>query len=107
MTIDDLYDEFERRLRGYAMRLQRDTDMADDLVQETFIRALELSFPAYQRKLHFPKVARTSNVSPFQRTPNSIYPTLRRSRMMLLRDPTGSISRPKFTRSPRPSRSKK
>jgi len=39
MTIADLYEEFETRLRRYAMSLARDSDRADDLVQETFIRA--------------------------------------------------------------------
>jgi len=39
MTIADLYEEFETMLRRYAMSLARDSDRADDLVQETFIRA--------------------------------------------------------------------
>ncbi len=39
MTIEDLYDEFEGRLRRYAMTLARDSDAAADLVQETLIRA--------------------------------------------------------------------
>ncbi|MCI0440150.1 MAG: RNA polymerase sigma factor [Chloroflexi bacterium] len=39
MTIEDIYDEFEGRLRRYAMSLARDSDAADDLVQETLIRA--------------------------------------------------------------------
>jgi RNA polymerase sigma-70 factor (ECF subfamily) len=40
MTIDELYEEFEDALRRYAMSLTRDSDRADDLVQETFIRAM-------------------------------------------------------------------
>jgi len=39
MTIADLYEEFETSLHRYAMSLARDPDRADDLVQETFIRA--------------------------------------------------------------------
>jgi RNA polymerase sigma-70 factor (ECF subfamily) len=40
VTITDLYQEFERPLRRYAMSLARDSSRADDLVQETFIRAM-------------------------------------------------------------------
>ena len=40
MTFADLYNEFEDKLRRYAMSLVRDPDRADDLVQETFIRAM-------------------------------------------------------------------
>lgn len=40
MTIDEIYAEFEGRLRGYAMTLTKDSFRADDLVQETFIRAM-------------------------------------------------------------------
>jgi RNA polymerase sigma-70 factor (ECF subfamily) len=40
MTLADLYDEFEGRLRRYAVSLVQDPDRADDLVQETFIRAM-------------------------------------------------------------------
>jgi RNA polymerase sigma-70 factor (ECF subfamily) len=40
MTIGDLYEEFEGRLRRYAMGLAHDPDRADDLVQETLIRAM-------------------------------------------------------------------
>jgi len=40
MTIGDLYEEFEGRLHRYAMSLAHDSDRADDLVQETFIRAM-------------------------------------------------------------------
>ena len=38
-TFADLYGEYGGRLRGYALSLARDSDRADDLVQETFIRA--------------------------------------------------------------------
>jgi RNA polymerase sigma-70 factor (ECF subfamily) len=34
-----VYQDFEARLRRYAVRLARNADSADDLVQETFIRA--------------------------------------------------------------------
>ena len=40
MTIDEIYTEFEGRLRGYAITLTKDSFRADDLVQETFIRAM-------------------------------------------------------------------
>lgn len=55
MTVADLYEAFEGKLRRYAMGLVRDPDQADDLMQETFIRAmahLELLslLNAYQRQ---------------------------------------------------------
>lgn len=40
VTIVQLYDELKGRLERYALRLVRDPDRADDLVQETFARAL-------------------------------------------------------------------
>jgi RNA polymerase sigma-70 factor (ECF subfamily) len=40
MTLADLYEAFEGELHRYAIRLVRDSDQADDLVQETFIRAM-------------------------------------------------------------------
>ena len=40
LTIRDLYDEYEARLHRYALSLARDHDRADDLVQETMIRAM-------------------------------------------------------------------
>jgi RNA polymerase sigma-70 factor (ECF subfamily) len=40
MTLDQLYDEHESLLYGYAMRLTRDTDRADDLVQDALVRAM-------------------------------------------------------------------
>ncbi|MBI1880020.1 MAG: RNA polymerase sigma factor [Chloroflexi bacterium] len=40
MTLTDLYEEYETYLRGYALRLGHDAQQADDLVQETFIRAM-------------------------------------------------------------------
>ena len=39
LTFADLYGEYASRLRGYALNLAHDSDRADDLVQETFIRA--------------------------------------------------------------------
>jgi RNA polymerase sigma-70 factor, ECF subfamily len=39
MAASRIYQEFESRLRRYAIRLARDADSADDLVQETLIRA--------------------------------------------------------------------
>lgn len=40
MTIADLYEEYQDRLTRYAISLSRSLDRADDLVQETFVRAL-------------------------------------------------------------------
>lgn len=40
MTLTDLYEEYESYLRSYAVHLGHDTLRADDLVQETFIRAM-------------------------------------------------------------------
>src|SRR5512136_434399 len=39
LTFAELYGEYAGRLRGYALNLAHDSDRADDLVQETFIRA--------------------------------------------------------------------
>ena len=40
LTIAELYEEYDDRLRRYATSLARDADRAEDLVQETFIRAM-------------------------------------------------------------------
>ena len=40
MTISDLQDSYDSKLRRFALRLCRDSDEADDLVQEAFVRAL-------------------------------------------------------------------
>jgi len=40
MVLADLYDEHENRLQRFARQLTRDSLEADDLVQETFIRAM-------------------------------------------------------------------
>jgi RNA polymerase sigma-70 factor (ECF subfamily) len=40
MTLADLYEEYEAILWRYAQSLGHDADRADDLVQETFIRAI-------------------------------------------------------------------
>jgi len=40
LTIADLFDDFEEPLHRYAVRLSGDADRADDLVQETLIRAM-------------------------------------------------------------------
>jgi RNA polymerase sigma-70 factor (ECF subfamily) len=39
-TITELYQEYEVRLRYFALSLCGDPDRSDDLVQETFIRAI-------------------------------------------------------------------
>lgn len=55
MTLDDLYTSYETFLQGYAISLIHDSDNAEDLVQETFIRSmghlplLELLRPAERR----------------------------------------------------------
>lgn len=40
MTIADIYETFEEELHRCAICLVRDADQADDLMQETFIRAM-------------------------------------------------------------------
>ncbi|MBT3603595.1 MAG: RNA polymerase sigma factor [Candidatus Latescibacteria bacterium] len=40
MTLADLYDDYENKLHRFAMQLTRDALDSDDLVQETFIRAM-------------------------------------------------------------------
>jgi RNA polymerase sigma-70 factor (ECF subfamily) len=40
MELSELYEEYEKMLHRYALSLTRDKDRADDLVQETFIRAM-------------------------------------------------------------------
>jgi RNA polymerase sigma-70 factor (ECF subfamily) len=40
MTLTDLYEEYETKLRRYAARLAQDPHWADDLVQDTFVRAM-------------------------------------------------------------------
>jgi RNA polymerase sigma-70 factor (ECF subfamily) len=40
LTVADLFEEFADPLHRYALRLARDADRADDLVQETLIRAM-------------------------------------------------------------------
>jgi len=63
MTIADIYEAFEEELHRYAICLSRDADQADDLVQETFIRAmanLELlkQLNAHQRRVWMHRVLR-------------------------------------------------
>ena len=55
MTFNELYDDYEAMLRRYAMSLSRDSHRADDIVQETFIRAMTNMFllenlASYQRR---------------------------------------------------------
>ena len=40
MTLEQLYDKYESMLYRYACRLAGDPDRADDLVQDTFVRAM-------------------------------------------------------------------
>jgi RNA polymerase sigma-70 factor (ECF subfamily) len=40
LTVDELYGEYAEGLQAYALRLVRDPDAAEDLVQEAFIRTL-------------------------------------------------------------------
>ena len=39
-TLADLYQEYSAPLQRYGLRLTRDSQQADDLVQDTFIRAM-------------------------------------------------------------------
>lgn len=41
MTVDDLYATYASSLSAHARQLTRDKDQADDLFQETFIRAMK------------------------------------------------------------------
>jgi RNA polymerase sigma-70 factor (ECF subfamily) len=40
MTLDELYETYEQPLRDFARQLVHDSQRADDLVQDTFIRAM-------------------------------------------------------------------
>ena len=40
MTVEDLYERFQENLTQRAIQLSRDPDLADDLVQDTRIRAM-------------------------------------------------------------------
>lgn len=40
MEVQELYDSFHRELTAYAVSMTKNRDAADDLVQETFLRAL-------------------------------------------------------------------
>lgn len=40
MTVDDLYQDYETALRRFARSLARDPHRGEDLVQETFLRAM-------------------------------------------------------------------
>lgn len=63
MKLDQLYEEFEQKLYRYAISLTRNSHQADDLVQETFLRAIR-SFSSleklnyYQRQAWLYKVLR-------------------------------------------------
>lgn len=40
LTLEELYREYAEGLQAYAVRLTRETQAAEDLVQEAFIRTL-------------------------------------------------------------------
>ena len=40
MTVADLYEKHEEKMHAYALKLSRDPHLADDLVQDTFIRSM-------------------------------------------------------------------
>ena len=63
MNVDQLYEEFEQKLYRYAISLAHNSHQADDLVQETFLRAIrnfssleKLNY--YQRQAWLYKVLR-------------------------------------------------
>ena len=63
MNLDQLYEEFEQKLYRYAISLAHNSHQADDLVQETFLRAIrnfssleKLNY--YQRQAWLYKVLR-------------------------------------------------
>ncbi|MBU1050557.1 RNA polymerase sigma factor [Candidatus Bipolaricaulota bacterium] len=63
MNIANLYEEYSDRLTRYAISLSRSLDRADDLVQETFVRALEhsgdlLRMNRYQQEAWLKRVLR-------------------------------------------------
>ena len=52
MTLADLYEEYEEKLNAYALKLVRDPQTADDLVQDTFVRVLGHLLLLEQLDLH-------------------------------------------------------
>jgi RNA polymerase sigma-70 factor (ECF subfamily) len=63
LTIADLYQEHKERLERYAMSLTHDPNRADDLVQETIVRAMThfsllRRLNAYQRRAWLYRVLR-------------------------------------------------
>lgn len=63
VNVADLYEEYRERLTRYAISLSRSLDRADDLVQETFVRALRHSgdlqrMNRYQREAWLKRVLR-------------------------------------------------
>lgn len=63
MSVVTLYEEYRERLTRYAISLSRSLDRADDLVQETFVRALRhsgdlLSMNPYQQEAWLKRVLR-------------------------------------------------
>ena len=63
MSVATLYEEYRERLTRYAISLSRSLDRADDLVQETFVRALRhsgdlLSMNRYQQEAWLKRVLR-------------------------------------------------
>lgn len=63
MNVADLYEEYRDGLTRYAISLSRSLDRADDLVQETFVRALThsgdlLSLNRYQQEAWLKRVLR-------------------------------------------------
>ena len=72
MSFAELFEEFEEPMHRYAMSLVRNRDWADDLVQETFIRAWShlpllgvLSFP--QRRAWLRRVLRNIFIDQYRR----------------------------------------
>lgn len=81
MEIDELYENYERALRGYAISLTGNRSEAEDLVQETFLRALSNMqlleiLPSCQVKSWLYKVLK-----------NCMIDTRRRKKLEVLSDP--------------------
>src|SRR4029453_7286160 len=85
---EELYAEYQPRLRGFAYRLAGNVHDADDLVQETFVRAvprldpldpqtadIAASLSPPLRTLSLKKVERPNRQQPVAEVPEPVLPT--------------------------------